>query len=84
MAEEIEGIARPAHCHSQEEGKDRPRATMRLPAGRMRAVLESMREFHRGNSGAMRIFALLSSAPVRLTTVTPNKCASAPPARYSN
>eukprot|EP00962_Isochrysis_galbana_P050579 scaffold21964_cov118-Isochrysis_galbana.AAC.5 len=34
-------VARPAHSSSLEEEEDGPRATTRLPAGRMRAALES-------------------------------------------
>eukprot|EP00962_Isochrysis_galbana_P002916 scaffold806_cov115-Isochrysis_galbana.AAC.4 len=45
-------VARPAHSSSLEEEEDGPRATTRLPAGRMRAALESMREFSRHMTAA--------------------------------
>eukprot|EP00962_Isochrysis_galbana_P020481 scaffold5981_cov141-Isochrysis_galbana.AAC.10 len=46
------GVARRAHSSSLEEEEDGPRATTRLPAGRMRAALESMREFSRHMAAA--------------------------------
>jgi hypothetical protein len=56
-----------AYCPSREEGEDRPRATTRLPAGRMRAVLESMRDFSRRMTAATcrtkRLLRLRTSQP---------------------
>eukprot|EP00962_Isochrysis_galbana_P048567 scaffold20310_cov125-Isochrysis_galbana.AAC.20 len=43
---------RPAHSSSLKEEDGRPCATTRLPAGRMRAALESMREFSRHMTAA--------------------------------
>eukprot|EP00962_Isochrysis_galbana_P056818 scaffold28954_cov144-Isochrysis_galbana.AAC.1 len=48
----VDVAARPAHSSSLEEEEDGPRATTRLPAGRMRAALESLREFSRHMTAA--------------------------------